>query len=69
MSTENLCSWQFDMAVTMASLAFELDDKKEDVDMFLFQTIDLVSKMHEMAQRLAGDRAGEIYAPDDEEVA
>jgi hypothetical protein len=28
-----------------------------------------VSKMHEMAQRLAGDRAGEIYAPDDEEVA
>jgi len=58
------------MAVRLASLAAELDDAKNDFEPYVRHlSIGGVGRLHTLAQELAGDRAGEIYAPDDEEVA
>ncbi len=73
MSTNNLCSVtsqkQFDMAVKLARLATELDDTKNGFKLCMkIMSARCVTYLHLLAQVLAGERVGEIYAPDEEET-
>lgn len=61
---------QFAMAQQLASMAEELDYAKNSFDMAMkHASISCVRELHILAQALAGERVGEIYAPSDEVVA
>lgn len=60
---------QFAMAVKLANLATELDDAKNGFEPYVSHlSIGGVRRLHTLAQALAGNRANEIYAPDDENL-
>ena len=57
---------QFEMAVRLANHATELDESKGCFEPLLKHAAISVSReMHKLAEALAGDRVGEIYAQDD----
>lgn len=58
---------QFAMAKQLSSMAEELDYAKNSFDLVMkHASISCVRELHLLAEALAGDRAGEIYAPSDE---
>ena len=57
---------QFEMAVRLADHATELDEAKGGFEPHLkHAAISVVREMHKLAEALAGERIGEIYAQDD----
>ena len=57
---------EFDAACMLAEFAADIDLRKNAFPPALKAlAAECVDKLHAVAQMLAGDRAGEIYAPDD----
>lgn len=60
---------KFELAQRLASLAVELDESKGKLPECYISIVHCVETMHETAETLAGERAGEIYDQTDEASA